>query len=292
MKLDGMLERVQLEEIASSSPTPACRSRIYSDITDTTKPLPRFYDGSRFVALMMRKKNTVVKSTTYSMTILDEILLCDATSAAFTVTLPDASTCSGEIFYIQKNDSSFNKITLSCTGGQSIEGSSSIKLCTKQDYVILLSSGTGWYLFQHGYYAGRISYTPTGSWTANSTYTGFCWREGNTINLDVKIALSGAPTAAALTLTLPGSLTVDTSQLTGPTAGLTPFSGNVMSQDISLPGKFIGLALYGSSTTVAIYSDNGDSTASPLTSTVPVTFATGDSVNIKVLGIPITDWLG
>lgn len=57
-----------------------------------------------------------------------------------------------------------------------------------------------------------ITWTPTGSWTTNTTYTGDYTRVGNVGNFHIRIALAGAPNAANLTaINMPSGLTIDTS---------------------------------------------------------------------------------
>lgn len=58
------------------------------------------------------------------------------------------------------------------------------------------------------------SWTPTGSWSANTTYTGRYRQSGSTWEGQVKVATSGAPTSASLTITLPVTSATDW-QVTG-----------------------------------------------------------------------------
>ena len=61
-----------------------------------------------------------------------------------------------------------------------------------------------------------VSYTPTGSWTTNTTYTGKWRRVGDSIQVQAKITLSGAPNAATqLQIGIPSGLTIDTTKKIG-----------------------------------------------------------------------------
>lgn len=60
-----------------------------------------------------------------------------------------------------------------------------------------------------------VSFTPTGSWTTNTTYSGMRRRVGDTEEFVISLALSGAPTATALTVNLP--VTIDTAKVPGDT---------------------------------------------------------------------------
>lgn len=61
------------------------------------------------------------------------------------------------------------------------------------------------------------SYTPTGSWNTNVTYSGIKRRVGDTAEYRVKLAMSGAPNAANLTITQPAGETIDSTKF-GPHA--------------------------------------------------------------------------
>jgi hypothetical protein len=58
------------------------------------------------------------------------------------------------------------------------------------------------------------SWTPTGTWIANTTYTGKKWRVGNIGHYEVKIALGGAPTAVDLYINQPSGEVIDTASMT------------------------------------------------------------------------------
>lgn len=59
------------------------------------------------------------------------------------------------------------------------------------------------------------AFTPTGSWSANTTYFGVKRRTGSFLRVDFLLKLSGAPTAANLTLNLPSGLSIDEDLLCG-----------------------------------------------------------------------------
>ena len=61
--------------------------------------------------------SVVTKTTTYLVTTNDHVILCDATSGAFTVTLPAlADVPNDKIFHIKKIDSTGNAVTVSQGG--------------------------------------------------------------------------------------------------------------------------------------------------------------------------------
>lgn len=136
-----------------------------------------------------------------------------------------------------------------------------------------------------------VSWTPTGTWSTNTTYTGWYRKTGDSLSMIVKIALAGAPTSASLTVTLPNSWSIDTTKLPG-----TPTNqviGQVTGQGAA--HTFSGVALYSSTTAFAVDYTLDGSTASimsyaAVTQAAPYTFANNDFIYIYVDNIPISGW--
>ena len=75
------------------------------------------------------------------------IELCNATSGAFTVTLPSANASLGQTYTIKKIDSSANAVTISRAGTDTIEGATTYALAAQYKYATLVSGGSGvWYI--------------------------------------------------------------------------------------------------------------------------------------------------
>jgi hypothetical protein len=88
----------------------------------------------------------VTKTGTYTATAADCTILCDATSAAFTVTLPPANTVSGRIYHVLKIDSSANAVTVDGDGSETINGATTKALASQWDKTVIQSNGTAWYI--------------------------------------------------------------------------------------------------------------------------------------------------
>lgn len=71
--------------------------------------------------------------------------LCDATTAAFTITLPAASTQNGLAYTIKKIDSSANAVTVA-SGGGTIDSAATYSLAAQYKYVRVVSNGTNWFI--------------------------------------------------------------------------------------------------------------------------------------------------
>jgi hypothetical protein len=136
-----------------------------------------------------------------------------------------------------------------------------------------------------------VAVTPTGTWISNSTYTGFLKRVGDRAKIKMKVALSGAPTSATLTFNLPSGVVIDTTKL------LTANGNNYLLGKSQVYDSSSGLTYQGrirySSTTVIQPVDFSVSGAqvdtASITQAAPVTFATGDYVEIEA-EFPVVGW--
>lgn len=133
------------------------------------------------------------------------------------------------------------------------------------------------------------AYTPTGAWSANTTYTAYWRRVGDTLDLQIKVATSGAPTSASLTVNLPSGLSIDTAKVTDTTAAVAAWNSLAVARDASTE-SYECFVVYNNTTSIAIMKDDGDGTFSAVTQAAPFTFGSGDFVSISVSGIPILGW--
>jgi len=84
------------------------------------------------------------KTGAYSLAATDDVVLGNATSAAFTLSLPTASSAgTGKVYVVSKTDSSANAVTVTPNGSNTISGvNASSILATQYDLLILVSDGT------------------------------------------------------------------------------------------------------------------------------------------------------
>jgi len=87
---------------------------------------------------------TVVNVTsTYTVNSSAHYVRANATSGAFTVTLPSASLNIGRKIIIKKIDASANAVTVGIMGSDTIEGSTSVSLAAQWDKVIVIGGTSG-----------------------------------------------------------------------------------------------------------------------------------------------------
>ena len=112
-------------------------------------------DGTAF-RRMGAADSLVSKATTYTALLKDGYILCDASSGAFTVTLPTASGISGKQIIIKKIDSSANAITIDGDGAETIDGSATQSLPSQYDYLSMHSDGSNWVLNSYNFASSTI----------------------------------------------------------------------------------------------------------------------------------------
>lgn len=133
-------------------------------------------------------------------------------------------------------------------------------------------------------------FTPTGSWTTNTTYTGQYRRVGDVAEIQYNISLSGAPTATTLILDMPSGLTIDSDKLENGSQARQIIGQGVM-RDAGTR-SYAATVQYESDTSVTplTFLDTGSyEQNSIVNATTPYTFTSSDELifNIKV---PIQGW--
>jgi hypothetical protein len=127
-----------------------------------------------------------------------------------------------------------------------------------------------------------VAWTPTGSWTTNTTYTGLKRQVGDNYEYQVKVATSGAPTATGLTITT--QETIDVGKLIQGGSAFE-YVGSGAAND---SGTAYALLVAGASTnTVQLrYQSATSGATSQVTHTTPFTFGASDYVTVN-FAVPI-----
>jgi hypothetical protein len=152
------------------------------------------------------RKRLVETTITAATTLTDDydVYLCDASGAAFTVTLPKAGLYSGKLYYLKKIDSSANAITIDADGSETIDGSATQSIDNQYQTITLFSDGTGWNVVPISPTLGAVSVTnaltfaSSGGAAAGTTFDG-----SSAVTVDystVGAAKTGAATGSGLTI--------------------------------------------------------------------------------------------
>ena len=89
---------------------------------------------------------TVAKSGAYTATATDYAIICDATSAAFTITLPAAASHTGRVYHIKKIDATGNAVTVDGNSSETIDDATTATLASQYDAVTIQSDGSEWWI--------------------------------------------------------------------------------------------------------------------------------------------------
>lgn len=95
--------------------------------------------------LLARKLYVVSKTAAYAIEEGVDVVLCDATAAAFTITLPPVGQHSGRHVTVKKVDASANAVTIDGDGAEQIDGAANQTLATQWESNQIVSNGTAWY---------------------------------------------------------------------------------------------------------------------------------------------------
>ena len=226
-------------------------------------------------------QNVVTKTSGYTLTGSDDVVLVDASGGSFTLSLPSATTNTGKSFVIKKIDSSTDYVTIDPNSTETIDGDSTTTVNTRYESITLVSDGSNWNLVDRTYPMAWSTFTPTGSWSSNTTYTGRWRRVGDSMEVSVNVALSGAPTATTLTVSLPSGYSIDTGKMELTSAKVL---GHGLLRDSGTDDTLIGVE-YAGTTTVHLRKYQG----AQVSHNSPITFAGGDSLNF-IFRVPISGW--
>lgn len=131
------------------------------------------------------------------------------------------------------------------------------------------------------------SYTPTGSWTSNTTYTGKWRKVGDSVELDITLSLTGAPNSTTLTINyLPSGMALDTAKmsLSNSYARLGWANGKGGATAYNL------IPIWNNSTSIYLtYQNSLTGAEATINQSAPVTWASGDNLHCRLM-VPIAGW--
>lgn len=227
------------------------------------------------------------KTAAYTALTSDSYINCNATSAAFTITLYTAVGNAGKTLTITKTDSTFNSVTVDGSGSQTINGALTAALCTQFESITIFSDGANWFILERRIPSVWTSYTPTTNGLGTITSLDCYWRR---IGANCEIVSNftvGTSTAVEPQVGLPSGLSTAASRfaITAYQAcgASSPFSAATTNQYIPLSSK--------NATYFSIGIQNGSlSGLSPLAA-ANAYFGSGNRMSFNV-SIPITGWEG
>jgi hypothetical protein len=91
------------------------------------------------------KQTVAVKSSAYSLTTNDEIVLANTSTGSFTLTLPTAIG-NTNLYSVKKTDASTNTVTVATSSGQTIDGGATAVIKVQYACISIVSDGSNWYI--------------------------------------------------------------------------------------------------------------------------------------------------
>ena len=157
--------------------------------------------------------------------------------------------------------------------------SSSLKLVPTNGTAIIVDSlenpGSEW-----------TSFTPVGTFTTNTTYTGYWKRIGDTVHYDIKMAFAGAPnTSSSITIDNPAGIVLDTSKTVDSNVRSIYGIGRVY-DDI---GNSYEVSVGGHNTNAVFLKWHNSGLLTNVSQASPITLGAGDSINAK-FSFPVVGW--
>ena len=116
------------------------------------------------------------KTGTYTVTTTDDIILVDATSGAFTITLPTAASTTAKKYHIVKIDSTANAVTIDGNGSETIDGATTQILDGQYTSMIISSNGSNWFSLSRTTILTAFIIDSKTTGTNAGTFTSGAWR--------------------------------------------------------------------------------------------------------------------
>jgi hypothetical protein len=136
------------------------------------------------------------------------------------------------------------------------------------------------------------SYTPTGAFTTNSTYTGRWRRVGDSMEVQGRVDFSGSPNATTFNFNLPTGYTIDKTKTLTSTQGDGVF-GHFAAQVSASGNADIGIVVYDTTTSIrakGLQAGSGNNhNWEYVTDTVPLAYTAGRSLVVEFF-VPILGW--
>lgn len=112
----------------------------------TTAPLPRTFDPVVWAAILQADHAIRTETASYTAQTWDHTILCDATAAAVTVTLPPAELVPGKVYVVRKVDGGANAVTIDGYSAETVNGAATVSTTTQFGGWMIQSSGSAWYV--------------------------------------------------------------------------------------------------------------------------------------------------
>lgn len=273
------------------------------------------FDTNGTMSFRYADKFTASKTTAYTATGDETVIPCDASAAAFTVTLPAASTMTGKVLTIIKTDSDISKpVTIDANASEQIipsvqSGQLTYILYTQYESVTIKCDGSNWYVVNA---QNTTPWTNSGTNTVTATTSSptkasgitvdkLWWRRvGKNVELRCEYAQSNTTSAAAgsgdYLWRIPSNMSIDTTSLTAFTTviggGASADTTNCVGNGIGRISVMVNISVIVYDATNVRYYVQSTGNGGMVSSTTGYAFTTANfSMNVEYR-VPISGWNG
>lgn len=234
------------------------------------------------------KRSVVTKTTTYTATVYDDVILV-TTGSAWTLTLPTAVGNTGRLLTVIKTSSDFNALTIDANSTETINGSLTTSINTQYERIELISDGSNWHIAERRIPSTWTSYTPIFVGLGTVSPTNIVWRRvGPAMEIQGDFT-TGTCTASNASMSLPSGPTIYS-----PSSSVLACGGLVPSTTTNPANRHLVALMTNGDTALYFSQTRTDSAVNPLV----VQTGSGVFLNsnrystIGSIIVPITGWNG
>ncbi len=259
---------------------------------DTTQNKVVFNNGGGWNVLDVPGLDTVVtKTTTYTATTSDNIILCDPSGGAFTITLYAASGNAGRKLTFIKTSSDYTAVTIDGNGSETINGNATTTINTQYERLDIVCDGSNWFIQSRNCNYDWTSSTATvefnGAMTiGNGSINALEKRTDGNIELSVYMQVGSTSVFGGdFQVKMPTGLTIDTGDVAD---NFQAILSTVNFYDSSAGNNYQGNCLIDNNSTGYVEAQIGN-TGGRFSNSNPVAMGTNDEMWVTV-SIPVSGW--
>lgn len=204
-------------------------------------------------------RTITTKTTTYTATTSDDLILCNSSGGAFTITLYTAVGNTGKMLTFKYTDSGFaNAVTIDGSGSETIDGSLTTTINTQGETLVIVSDGTNWQILERRIPGYVTDFTPGLNSLINISIREATWRrQGKFALIEGLLGWNGVG-SGTVEMDIPSGMTFDTDDLFNTADTTHNKRGTFYFFDNDTPGNIrMGSVTYFDSNTVKFLTTGG-----------------------------------
>lgn len=296
------VDAVSTESIQDDAVTAA---KLADNAVTTDSILDSAVTRAKLATGAVARMSVATKTADYTLTNSDDMILADASGGAITLTLPAAAANSGKVFRFKKTDTTFNAVTIDGNASETIDGSTTAKLVTQDEYLAIACDGSNWEIIDRRYPKVWTSYSMTIGAVTSAPTKGTAARDearwmrvsddSIMINYNYRQTVAGSGGTGTYIFQLPTGLTIDTAKIstaaTGSYNAQSIVGTSIVSSDAGVNPAHWGIAYVCSSSGVSLAAGSDLAGFSPISSTNHTLVNAGQAYAFTAT-VPVSGWPG